>query len=209
MGTITTLPGMAFSTSSLCFVGMLRGTGNCLTSQSWVIDSGATHHVSHDRNQFVTMTDSIDKSVTLPTGIVVKIQGVGQIRLNDYLILNNVLYIPDFRLNLLSISQLTYIYIGCHVIFDQSTFLIQDPIRGLTIGLGEEVSNLFVLNASTITGSSAKDFTFSVNVVLDTTLWHNRLGHPSVENIVAITDVLGFKIRNKEPFHCPISPLAK
>lgn len=33
MGTITTLPVMAFSTSSLCFVGMLRATGNCLTSQ--------------------------------------------------------------------------------------------------------------------------------------------------------------------------------
>lgn len=208
MGTITTLPGMDFSTSSLCFVGMLRATGNCLTSQSWVIHSGATHHVSHDRNQFITMTDSLDKSVTLPTGIGVKIQGVGQIRLNDYLILNNVLYIPDFRFNLLSISQLTK-DIGCRAIFDQSTCLIQDPIRGLTIGQGEEVSNLFVLDASTVTGSSATDVTLSVNVILDTTLWHNRLGHPSVEKIVAITDVLGFKKRNKEPFHCAVCPLAK
>ncbi|XP_019096541.1 PREDICTED: uncharacterized protein LOC104779323 [Camelina sativa] len=91
------LPGMAFSSSTLKFVGILRVTGNTLSSRSMIIDSGATHHVSHDKSLFVHMTDSVcGKTVTLPTGPDIWIAGIGQIRLNDSLILSNVLYIPDY-----------------------------------------------------------------------------------------------------------------
>lgn len=78
-----------------------------LSSESWIIDSGATHHVCHDKRLFTDLSDAVNTSVTLPTGFGVKIAGIGNIRLNDYLILSNVLCIPDFRLNLLSVSQLT------------------------------------------------------------------------------------------------------
>ena len=47
-GSITTLPGMTLSSNTLYFVGVLRATGNVLSSVSWIIDSGATHHVCHD-----------------------------------------------------------------------------------------------------------------------------------------------------------------
>ncbi|CAA7021058.1 unnamed protein product [Microthlaspi erraticum] len=75
-GTITALPGMAFSSSTLCFVGILKATGNALSSKSWIIDSGATHHVCHDRSMFVGLSDSLNRSVRLPTGIGVKIAGI-------------------------------------------------------------------------------------------------------------------------------------
>lgn len=95
---------MAFSSSTIGFVGILRATGNVLSSASWIIDSGATHHVSHDKDLFESLSDSLNRSVTLPIGQNINIKGIGQIRLNEYLRLTNVLYIPDFRLNLLSIS---------------------------------------------------------------------------------------------------------
>lgn len=66
-GTITALLGMAFSSSTLCFVGILKAMRNVLSSQSWSIDSGATHHVSHDRSLFGEFSDSLNRSVTLPT----------------------------------------------------------------------------------------------------------------------------------------------
>ncbi|XP_056846471.1 uncharacterized protein LOC130497579 [Raphanus sativus] len=97
-GSITALPGMAFSSSTLCFVGMLQGTNNALCSESWIIDSGATHHVAHDRRLFVDLSDAMNTSVTLPTGFGVKIEGIGCIRLSDTLVLSNVLYIPNFRI---------------------------------------------------------------------------------------------------------------
>ncbi|CAA7044670.1 unnamed protein product [Microthlaspi erraticum] len=105
-GTITSLPGMAFSSSTLCFVGALGAIGSALSSQSWIIDSGATHHVCHDKTLFMNLSDSLNRAVTLPTGIGVKIAGIGTVKLNEALVLKNVLYIPDFRLNLLSISFL-------------------------------------------------------------------------------------------------------
>lgn len=206
MGPITALPDMAFSTSSLCFVGILRATGNCLTSQSWTTDSGATHHVSHDRNLFLSLIDTLDRSVALPTRICVKIKGIGHIHLNEYLILNNVLFIPDFRLNLLSISQLTK-DLKCRVSFDHSTCLIHDPIKGLMIGHCEEITNLYVLEASSIIGTSTQDLTFQLMLFL--ILLYGTIGYPSVERITVVTDVLGLKQKNKETFQYVICPLAK
>uniref|UniRef100_A0A1J3EFZ9 Retrovirus-related Pol polyprotein from transposon TNT 1-94 n=1 Tax=Noccaea caerulescens TaxID=107243 RepID=A0A1J3EFZ9_NOCCA len=209
-GTITALPGMAFSSSTLCFVGILQATKNALSIKSWIIDSGATHHVARDKNLFVSFSDSLQSSVTLPTGLGVAIAGIGTVKLNDHLVLNNVLYIPDFRLNLLSVSQLTK-DLGYRVIFDPDSCMIQDHTKGLMIGQGEQVSNLYVLDAECIDESvlSLIQSTFSSNVVLDSTLWHNRLGHPSITKLDCIQDVLGFKQRNKDHFHCAICPLAK
>ena len=208
-GLITALPGMAFSSSTLHFVGILRATCNTLSSKSLIIDSGATHHVSHDRSLFVSLSENFsDKSVTLPTGPDIKIAGIGQVRLNECLVLNNVLYIPDFRLNLLSVSQLTK-DLNCRVIFDEVSCMIQDPIKGLTIGNGEQINNLYVLDRDSIAVPDAEGMSYSVNVVVDTTLWHNRLGHPSVAKMESITNVLGIKQSNNKGVHCSICPLAK
>lgn len=116
-GMITALPCMSFSSSTLCFVGMMRATRNALCPDSWVIDSGSTHHVTHDKDLFTDLTDSISTFVTLSTGLGVKIAGIGTIRLNDSLILQNILYLPYFRLNLMSVSQLTkYLVIEFYLI---------------------------------------------------------------------------------------------
>ncbi|CAA7029149.1 unnamed protein product [Microthlaspi erraticum] len=120
----------------------------------------------------------MNTSVTLPTGLGVQIAGIGRIKMSDYMILNNVLYIPDFRLNLLSISQLTK-DLGYRISFDHSSCVIQDPIKGLMIAQGEEISNLYVLDVSSLLKTSSLNTSFCTNIVADSALWHNRLGHPS------------------------------
>lgn len=67
--TITALPGMACSSSTLRFIAILKATDNVLVSDSWIVDSGATHHVSCDRSRFETFCVSLHASVTLPTGM--------------------------------------------------------------------------------------------------------------------------------------------
>ena len=148
--------------------------------------------------------------MTLPTGLGVKIAGIGTIRLTDSMLLQNVLNLPDFRLNLLSVSQLTK-DLGYRVSFDPDSCLIQDPIKGLMIGKGEQISNLYVMDTVDMEGSATlqQPFALCANVVIDAHLWHNRLGHPSMLKTNSIINVLGLKQRNKEAFHCPICPLAK
>ena len=207
--TITALPGMACSSSTLRFIGILKATDNVLASESWIVDSGATHHVACDRSRFETFFVSLNASVTLPTGMGVRIEGVGRVRLSNSLILNNVLYIPDFRLNLMSVSQVTK-DLGYRILFDDVSCMIQDHIKGLMIGQGEQVANLYVLETPHLTEAlDAESITFSTNVVVDSQLWHNRLGHPSLEKTDILSTVLGLKHMNKTPFHCAICPLAK
>lgn len=180
-GTITTLPGIAYSNSTQQFVGMLRLTRKTLSSESWIVDSGANHHVCHDRRLFADLSDAVNTSVPLPTGFGVKFAGIGSIRLNDYIILSNVLFIFNFRLNLLSVSQLTK-DLGCHVSFNVDSCQIQDHTKGLMIGRAEQISNLYVLDIEDIADSGSLQHQFAIcsNVVVDTNLWHNRLGHPSI-----------------------------
>ncbi|CAA7046104.1 unnamed protein product [Microthlaspi erraticum] len=205
-GTITTLPGMAFSSSTLHFVGALRATGSVLNSESWIIDSGATHHVCHDKRLFSMLSENVHSSVTLPTGSGVQITGIGSIKLSEYMILKNVLYIPDFRLNLLSISQLIK-DLGYRVSFDSVSCVIQDPIKGLMIGQGEEVANLYVLDVEFGLQQSSQHSSFLCNAVVDSELWHNRLGHPSDFKTDFVTDMIenqyGCRVRGVRSDNAP------
>lgn len=140
---------MNFSSSILCFIGMLRKTGNTQCAASWIVDSGATHHVAQNKNLFEELSDAMNTSVTLPTCFGVKIAGIGRVGLSDSMVLNNVLHIPDFRLNLLSLSQTTK-DLGYRIAFDSDCCMIQDLTKGLIIRKGDQIANLYVLDVADI-----------------------------------------------------------
>ena len=118
----------------------------------------------------MSLDTNITSSVHLPNGSLIKISGVCSIQLNEHILLRNVLFIPEFRLNLISISSLTT-DLGSRVMFDPSSCEIQDHIKGSTIGLGKRIGNLYVLNI--------KDASVCVNAVVDIGTWHNMMGHAS------------------------------
>ena len=76
-------------------------------SDAWVIDTRATHHVCCNISLFSHSRLVYNTTVTLPNGHVVAINRVGFVRLPDTLNLDNVLFVPMFTFNLLSISALT------------------------------------------------------------------------------------------------------
>ena len=78
-----------------------------IPSDAWVIDTGATHHVCCNISLFSHSRLVHNTTVTLPNGHVVAINRVGSVRLSDTLNLDNVLFVPMFTFNLLSISALT------------------------------------------------------------------------------------------------------
>ncbi|KAF8098736.1 hypothetical protein N665_0259s0007, partial [Sinapis alba] len=112
---------------------------------AWVIDSGATNHVSHEKSSFSNFRLLPNTTVTLPNGVLVSIVGIGMIHLGRHLVLHDVLYIRQFKFNLLSVSCLTK-SMGCRVWFDDNSCGLQDLTRGLTIGMGREVSKLYFLD---------------------------------------------------------------
>jgi len=193
--------GISVSPSTYSFIGILTVARHTLSSATWVIDSTATHHVSHDRSLFSSLDTSVLSAVNLPTRPTVKISGVGTLKLNDDILLKNVLFIPEFRLNLISISSLTD-DIGSRVIFDKNSCEIQDLIKGRILGQGRRVANLYLLDVG--------EQSILVNAVVDISMWHRRLGHASLQRLDAISDSLGTtRHKNKGSDFCHVCHLAK
>ena len=93
------------------------------------------------------------------------------IKLSETLILNDVLYIPGFKFNLLSVSALTT-NSSLLVLCSDADFVIQDLRMKETIG--KRWNNLYLLEAATL------DATSPINFLVNKTsaqLLHYRLSH--------------------------------
>lgn len=89
------------------FSGMVACNLSIVSHNAWIIDSGASDHMtcSVKRLLNVQAADS-NITITLPTGDVAKITHVGDMRLENGLVLHKVLVVPQFNHNLLSIHKL-------------------------------------------------------------------------------------------------------
>ena len=112
-------------------------------------------------------------TVTLPNGTREHISHVGTITISDALVLRDVLYVPSFRFNLLSVSSLLkHDNFSGH--FFPDACYIQDHTQDLMIGRASLQHNPYVLDNGVPTSLA---FCGSVTVTED--IWHHRLGHPS------------------------------
>lgn len=75
---------------------------------TWIIDSGASDHMSGDVDLFSYVkpyTDDIFVKIT--DGSITKVQGIGGIRLSDKLLLESMLFVPKLECNLLSVGKIS------------------------------------------------------------------------------------------------------
>lgn len=76
-------------------------------AQRWIIDTGASHHFCARKEWFQSYKDLATDVTT--AGPSIRSEGIGTIRLpvgdND-IVLQNVIYVPDLRLNILSTERL-------------------------------------------------------------------------------------------------------
>ncbi|XP_074266507.1 uncharacterized protein LOC141589782 [Silene latifolia] len=110
----------------------------------WIIDTGASHHVTGDIT-WLTGSHSIPACpIRLPNGQGVSATIAGTVWLSDSLFLSHVLYVPSLTCNLLSVSQLVEAtdYV---VSFGANSCYIQDPSSRTRIGVGELRDGLYFL----------------------------------------------------------------
>lgn len=116
----------------------------------WVVDSGATCHICSDKSEFVQIDTTWQEKVTVANGDVVKSSGRGVCKLSmtnemgDEVIItvNDVLYIPSFKGNLLSVKKLSGK--GFTVVFCGRTCKILNE-KNAEIGVADLVNNLYQL----------------------------------------------------------------
>lgn len=110
----TTSSSYLFPSSSLRYENSkLTFQHQCLSSLStnlphgsWIIDSGATSHVCSDLALFHETMPVSGVTVTLPNDTRVSITHCGTVQLSSSLVLHDVLHVPSFKFNLISVSCL-------------------------------------------------------------------------------------------------------
>jgi hypothetical protein len=85
-------------------------------ASEWVIDTSATDHMVTTTHYFTTMQLVHNVTVNLPNGQSVNVTHIGSIQLTTSLLLTNVLCVPSFDFNLISVSKLTS-FLQCCIFF--------------------------------------------------------------------------------------------
>ena len=73
---------------------------------SWIIDSGASHHMTGTRACLRDVSDIVSCSVEMPNGEATVALKEGTVHLGGGLKLQHVLFVPNLKYNLISVSQL-------------------------------------------------------------------------------------------------------
>ena len=87
-----------------------------VSNSAWIIDSGATDHMTFDPRQVPPLKSSSPHSVSTTNGTSIPIIREGSLSLTNTLNLVSVLVVPSLNYNLLSVSQITTA-LFCVVIF--------------------------------------------------------------------------------------------
>ena len=84
----------------------------------------------HSLQFFTSITSIVHFSVKLPNGDMAKVTHIGTIKLTPTLTLKNVLCIPSFSFNLVSISKLTQSPSCCYIFLSHYGFIQEDDWVG-------------------------------------------------------------------------------
>lgn len=119
-------------------------TGNDEKAQ-WILDSGASHHMT-PLYSLLKEVQKIDKPfyITVPTGNAVLVEIKGSLSFDNGIKLDNVLFIPEFSCNLISVHKLTH-DLDCTVAYHPNFCVIQDRATRKTIGSGDLLNGVYVL----------------------------------------------------------------
>ena len=174
------------------------------TAANWILDSGATHHLTTDLNNLsVHQPYNGGEEVTIADGSGLAISHTGSALLptpSRSFALNQVLYVPNLHKNLVSVYRL------CNsnqvsVEFFPAHFQVKDLSTGARLLQGKTRNELYEwpIPSPTITSLYASP-TSKTNFAS----WHARLGHPSSAVFKSLVSQFSLPVSASDlkPFSC-------
>lgn len=151
----------------------------------WVIDSGATNHMTREKNMFINLDNGCTQ-VSVADNTKILSEGSGDVKLDiavngcsEPVVLKNVMYVPNLSSNLLSVSKITDK--GLIVVFDDLKCTVycksNFKISGNVIVTGNKSEGLYVVDRPVVQDSVRA--MYADNQMAQHELWHKRLGHLS------------------------------
>lgn len=193
--------GNSFSFESFV-ANVYKSSSKLQLYHSWIIDTGATDHMCSNKDFFSFLTPiSQSHSIGMPNGHHTSVSFIGDVKLHDSLILHGVLYVPDFKYNLISVSKLSS-HLQTFTLFTDEACLLQDPSQKHNLALGvidKRINDLYVLDpydfSSTLSYNvfvfksynDSHAFVTNSTLTSNTILWHNRFGHIPIHKLKTLS----------------------
>ncbi|RVW65975.1 Retrovirus-related Pol polyprotein from transposon RE1 [Vitis vinifera] len=162
----------------------MMATPSPASTDSWFLDSGATHHLSHTVANIHNGTSyNGTDSVMVGNGKSLLITQVGHSFLHisaKPFVLHNVLHVPQLTSNLISVSKFCTDN-NTILEFHPFSFFVKDKDTKVTLLQGQLERGLYKFPTSSINSptASSKHQVFLTKTQPTTMLWHQRVGHPS------------------------------
>lgn len=160
---------------------------SCFNSSSdfiqnqFIIDSGASMHMTNNRNIITDYNKKINMFVTIADGTQIPIEGIGIGRMSiisngvrHNLTLPNIAFVPKLSINLISVRML--IANGAKVIFEKNKCILIENSKSITIGTMK--NSQFYLNNANINQEQAS---------LCLHDWHKILAHKNIQDIKTLS----------------------
>ncbi len=170
------------------------------------LDTATTTHISPKHLDFVILYPVPPHTVQGVGGSCIHGLGHGTVKLclakGIYLILEDVLYVPNATVRLLSVQALAQSFkVVAH--FDDAACWLTKKSIGAVIAQGtlSPSRNLYLLNLSSSTRVKHALAATSTSVPMQT--WHNRFGHP---NFFALNDMVKDKMVEGMPIDNSVPP---
>lgn len=122
-------------------------SGKLQPNVCWLLDSGASHHMTGNISLLHNVHAISPSRVGLPNGDNTTAIKDGTVTLQPGLVLHHVLYVPNLAVNLVSISKLIS-DADCCAIFTDRLCILQDRTTRSPIGLGESHRGCTTINQS-------------------------------------------------------------
>ena len=145
------------------------------SAQTWLLDSGCSHHMISDEGMFKSLDKSFYTRVRIGNGKYLEAFGKGDVVVqtpSGTKIISDVLFVPDITENLVSVGQLAELDYA--LLFKNRKCIIFDPA-------GRELMTLPMTDRAYYLSLESENAL--VNVEDSTHLWHKRLGHVSYQSL--------------------------
>ncbi|KAF3650371.1 putative protein-like [Capsicum annuum] len=149
--------------------------------REWWMDSGATRHVCANKELFSSFTPAqVEEMIYMANSATAKLEGTEKICLKmtseKVLTLNNVLYIPELRRNLISVSLLDKNGFKCVTIYEKIVISKGE----MYVEKGYLTEGLCRMNVMTVEINKSSNSSYLLESY---DLWHERLGHVNYKTL--------------------------
>ncbi|KAM1997822.1 hypothetical protein ACFX15_030613 [Malus domestica] len=184
------------------------------SSPSWLIDSGATSHITNDISNISSPSPYTgEDKVYIGDGKGLPITHTGSSLLHaphHSFKLNNVLHVPQMKHNLLSAFQFVNDN-SCSLTLDSDGSSVKDRSTGKMLLRGPVRDGSYPLQSFPSRGISSVSSSAFVSIKAPVKIWHSRLGHPSstIFRKVISSNRLALHGKSSVDFFCSDCAIAK